>query len=105
MDIDEADVEARSCLGGNEVDGLVADVDRSEFEVRRIEMAAALIEPQGHERAHERDEPADRILGKLGIGDVALPAADDQRAVERAASTDLDGVAEFCGIARLAENA
>src|SRR5674476_1017514 len=36
---------------------------------------------------------------------MALPAGHDQVAVERAAAADLDGVAEFRDIARLAQNA
>src|SRR5262249_34439789 len=57
------------------------------------------------QRRDQRDQPADRIVGALRIGDVALPAADNQRAVERTAAAGLDGVAEDFDIARLAENA
>src|SRR5271155_3240566 len=39
-----ADVEARAPLAGDEVDGRVADIDRGEFEMRRIEMRAAFVE-------------------------------------------------------------
>jgi hypothetical protein len=40
----------------------------------RIEMRAAVVERLRLERAHQLDQAADRILGELRIGDVALPA-------------------------------
>ena len=101
----EADIEARARLARNEIDDRIADVDRGEFEVRRTEPRAALVERRRHQRAHQRHQPAHRIVGALRIGDVALLAGDDQRAVERAAPADLDGVAERRHIARLAQDA
>ena len=102
----EADVEARPRLAGNEVDGLVADVDRGEFQMRRLEIASVPSSSgSACSAAISVDQPADRIVGALRIGDMALLAGDDQRAVERAAPADLDGVAERRDIARLAENA
>ena len=88
-----ADVETRACFAGNEIDGRIADIDRREFEIRRRELLAALVERR-LQRGDQRDQPADRIVGAIGIGDVALAAGDDQRAVERAAPSGLDGVAE-----------
>ena len=99
-----ADVEPRARLAGNEVDGLVADIDRGEFQVRGIEVLAALVERR-LQRGDQRDQPADRIVGAIGIGDVALTAQHHERAVERAAAAGLDGVADDFDIARLAENA
>ena len=101
----EADVEARARLAGNEVDGLVADIDRGEFQMRGRELRAAGVERLGLQRRDQRHQPADRIVGALRIGDMALPAGHDQVAVERAAAADLDGVAELFVIARLAQNA
>ena len=57
------------------------------------------------QRGDQRRQAADRVVGAIGIGDVALAAGDDQRAVERAAPADLDGVAEHLDVARLAEDA
>ena len=37
----EADVEARARLAGDQVDGGVADIDRGEFEIRRLEIVAS----------------------------------------------------------------
>ena len=50
------------------------------------------------------DDAAHRIVGEFRIGDVALRAGDDQRAVLRAAPADLDHVAERLRIGRLAQN-
>ena len=92
----EADVEARPRLAGNEVDGLVADIDRGEFEIRRLEAGAALV---------ERLAPAARRSASPGRGSDCRRAPDRRhgpacrctirRAVERAAPADLDGVAEL----------
>src|ERR1017187_4645084 len=101
----EADIETRACLAGNEIDRLVADVDRSEFQMRWREQRGTAIERLGLQRRNERHQPADRIFRPLRIGDMALPAGHDQVAVERTAAADLDGVAQFRDIARLAQNA
>src|SRR6185312_3062077 len=81
------------------------DVHRGEFEMRRLEIRAAGIERLLLQRGDEPHQPADRIVRALRIRDVALRAADDQRAVERAAPPDLDRIAERGLVARLAENA
>ena len=72
--------------------------------MRRIEMGAAFIERR-LQRGNERDQPADRIVGPMRIGDVTLSASDYQRAAERASPARLDGVAENLDVARLAEDA
>ena len=74
----EADVEARPRFAGNEIDGLVADIDRREFQMRRRKLRAALVERLALQRGDQRHESADRIVGALRIGDVALLAGDDQ---------------------------
>src|SRR5262245_6657624 len=43
----ETDIKTRACLAWNEIDGLVADIDRCEFEMRRRELRAALVERLG----------------------------------------------------------
>src|ERR1700733_2229862 len=75
-----ADVEARARFAGNEIDGRIADVHRGEFEVRWPKTFAALVERRLH-RGHERHQTADRIVGAVRIGGVALAAGDDQRSV------------------------
>ena len=50
-------------------------------------------------------ELRDRIVGALGIGDMALAALDDERAIERAAPADLDHVAQSVAARRLADDA
>ena len=99
----EADIESRARLPGDQVHGSIADVDRGELQVRRSEMLGAFIERLRHQRAHQRDEPADRIVRKLRGGDMPLPAGHGQRAVERAAPADLEGVAQSGSARRLAD--
>src|SRR5581483_280548 len=89
----ETDVESRSRLARNQVDGAIAYVDRSELEVRRVEMLAAVVARLGDERAHQLDQPADRIVGKMRGGNMSLRAGNDEHAIERATPADLDGVA------------
>ena len=100
----EADVEARARLGGDQVHGLVADVDRGELEVRCAEMRGAAVDRLGVDRDHQRRDVAHRVVGELRIGDVALRAGHDQRAVLRAAPADLHHVAELLRVGRLAQN-
>ena len=73
--------------------------------MRGREQRGTAIERLGLQRRNERQQPADRIFRPLRIGDMALPAGHDQVAIERAAAADLDGVAQFRDIARLAQNA
>src|SRR5947208_15949404 len=47
----------------------------------------------------------DRIGGAIGVGDMALHAIDVKRARLRAATTDLDAIAELLEIAGLAKHA
>ncbi len=100
-----ADVETRTRLTRNEVDGLVADIHRRKFKMRRIEMIAAPVERLRRQAADQPHQPRDRIVGAVRIGHVTLPAAHYQRAVERAAPAGLDGVADGLDVARLAEDA
>src|SRR5262249_49740217 len=101
----EADVEARTRLARDEIDDGVADIDRGEFQVRSVELRAAVVERSRHQRVHQGDQPAYGVVGTFGIGDVALLTGDDEGAVERAAPADLDSVADHRRIARLAEDA
>ena len=63
MVIVEADIEARARLGRDEIDGGVADIDRSEFEIRRIEVRGAAVERLGVERLDQMGDAAHRIVG------------------------------------------
>src|SRR5436189_6277753 len=105
MTVVEADIETRMCFTGNEIDGLVADIDRDKFEIGWIEEFAALIERLRVERGNKCDDAAHGIVGAMRIGDVALLAHHDEGAVERAAAADLDRVAERIDIAGLRKNA
>src|SRR5690349_2823427 len=105
MPVVVADLEARPRLGRNDIDGLVANIDRGELEVRGIEMRAAGIERIGGKRAHQRDDAAHRIVSQRRIGDVPGGAGHDQRSVLRAAPADLDHVTERVRVGRLSEDA
>ena len=48
MAIIEADVETRMRFAGDEIDGLVADIDGDEFQIGRIEKVAAFVERLAH---------------------------------------------------------
>src|SRR5215470_12046680 len=73
--------------------------------MRRCELCAALVERLALQLRDQRYEAPDRIFGALRIGAMPLFAADNQMAVERAATADLDGVAPRLPIARLAQDA
>ncbi len=68
-------------------------------------MRGAAVERVGGESRGEPQHPRDRVLGPMGIGDVALPAVDRQLARERAAPSDLDHLAQGARVRRLAEQA
>ena len=100
-----ADVEAGARLRRDHVPGLVADVDRNEFEVRRLKVRVAVVERLGVDGADQRGDVGQRIGRAIGIGNMALLAVDDQRAGERTPAADLDAVAELGHVARLAQHA
>src|SRR5260221_3142232 len=101
----EANVESRARFTRDQVDGLVADIDRGEFEMRARKLGAALIERLALQRRDQCCQSTNWIVGALRIGDVTLLARDDQVAVERTAPANFDGVAEFILIAWLAQDA
>src|SRR4051794_37733200 len=68
-------------------------------------MRRAVIELAIDEGGEKANDPGRGIAGEVGIGDVALHAADDESAGERAAAADLEGVAQRVRICRLAEQA
>src|ERR1700738_596844 len=68
-------------------------------------MSAAVVERRRHERTHQRDEATHRIIGALGVSDVSLLPGDDERAVERAAPADFDGIADDGCVAWLPKDA
>ena len=95
---------ARACAGDH-VAGGVADIDRGEFEVRGLELRAAVIERLVGERHDQPRNIRHRVRRAMRIGDVALHAVDIERAGLRAAAADLDAVAEHLDIGGLAEHA
>src|SRR3954468_2236250 len=105
MQVVVADIEFRSRLRGDHVGRAVADIDRREFEVRWLELRAAMIERLLAQRHDQSRYIGDRIGGAIGIGDMALNAIHVKRARLRAATSDLDAIAELLEIAGLAKHA
>src|SRR5262249_60481167 len=103
MVVVETDVEARARFAGNQVDGLVPDVDRGELEMGRRKLRAAVVKRFALQRGNKRHQPADRIVCALRIGNVALRSRHEEMTVERAAPADLDRIPEGVLIAGLAE--
>src|SRR5712672_396487 len=101
----EADVEFGARLARDHIAGGVADIDRGEFEVRRLELRAAMIERLVAERHDQRRYIRYRVRCALRIGDVALGAIDVKRARQRTAAANLDAIAERFDIAGLAQHA
>ena len=52
------------------------------------------IERRADQRFEQAQKMRDRVVGPLRIGDMALPALRDERAIQRAAPADLDHIAE-----------
>ena len=71
----EADVEAHHRRAGNDVRGLVADVDRSKFQPARLKMVGPLVQRQSEQRIQQRNETGQRVVRQRRIGDVPLPAS------------------------------
>src|SRR5262245_50988876 len=105
MVVVKTDIETRPRLAGNQVDSLVADVDRSELQMRRSELRGALVKRLGLKSRDQRHQSADWIVGTLRIGDMALCPGDDQVPVERATATNLDRIAQRLLIAWLSQDA
>src|SRR6516165_1911527 len=57
---------------------------------------------QGLDQFHQM---RDRVIGALRIGDMALFALRDQRAIQRTAPADLDHIAQMVWVRRLADEA
>ena len=68
-------------------------------------MLAAAVQRLLAQRAQHGEQSRDRIVGALGIGDMALNAAHREVAGQRTAPPDLQGVAEPLRIGRLADQA
>ena len=62
----EANVETRARLAGNEIDGLVADIDRGEFQMRGRELRAAGVERLGLQRGDQRHQPRIGLSARCG---------------------------------------
>src|SRR5207248_9616943 len=76
----ETDVEFRARLSGDHVGGSVADIDRSEFKVRGLELSAAAVERLVAQRHDQSRNIRYWVSGAMRVGDVALDAIDAKRA-------------------------
>ena len=70
----EADVEDEPRFAGNDIGRGIADVDGDHLEVGGQEVACAGVERRRMQRVERGGEPAQRIVGEMGIGDMALLA-------------------------------
>ena len=101
----EADVQPAPGLGRNQIGRCVADIERGQFEVGRLEGLIACVEFVIRETGDQPGQHRDRIGGPVRIGNVALFAVDGDPGVERAAPPDLDHVAQRMLRRRLADDA
>ena len=101
----EAEVDRGPRLGGDDVRGAVADVDRGDRERRGAEVRRALVERARGEAVEQAHEAGERVLRPVGIGGVALLAVGGEVRGQRAAAADLHGVAHALGAGRLADEA
>ena len=87
---------------------LVAGLPTSTLTTSRLEASKSgvpAIEGRRLQGGQNRRQRADRIVGEMGIGDMALLAGNDQPSGQRAAPAVLDGVAERGDAGRFAEQA
>ena len=103
LEIVEADVELRRRRGGDDVAGVGRGRNAGEFEVRRREGVGAVVEMKRIERRDDPRQLGDRIVGAVGVGDMALRARHVDPHVDRAAPADLDRVAQPVDRGRLAD--
>ncbi len=99
----EADVETRPRFARNDVEGGVVRFQRRDFEVRRLEILAAVVDVHIDQRVQNMHQDRDRVTGKMRVGDMPLLADDDDRPRQAAAPAGLDGVAELLARGRLAD--
>jgi hypothetical protein len=105
MLIVEADRDARLRGGGDDVGGGVADVEIGDFYIARLKPVIAFVQHDGVDGGQDADQARDRIVGQMGIGDMALRARNLYPHIDRAAPADLDDVAQPLGGCRLAHQA
>src|ERR1019366_3054967 len=68
-------------------------------------MRRALVERRGGQGIEQTHEFWKGIVRLLGVGGMTLPSLDDERAIERAAPSNLDRVAERLSARRFADDA
>src|SRR5690606_38583079 len=90
----EADRDTRAGACRDDVVRRVADLDIGDLEVRRLEPFVALVENESVELGKQRDEPRQRVVGEVRVGDVTFAAFDLEEDVHRAAPPGLHRVAE-----------
>ena len=68
-------------------------------------MVGAFVQAFLGDRAEHLDEPRDRVVGKVAVSGMALGAKDREMAHQAAAPADLDHIAQFLRVRRLADQA
>ena len=87
--------------GRDHVGGRVPDRHVSDLKVRRLEPVGPFVEHQRIQLCQHVDQRADRIAGKVRVGDMALVPLDRQPDIDRAAATDLHHVTQAVHAGRL----
>src|SRR5581483_205473 len=105
MQVVIADVEFRPRLARDHIGRGIADIDRGELQIGRLELRTAAIERLVGDRHDQPRHVRHGIVRAMRIGHMALHAFDNQRAGLRTAAADLDAVAHRLLIARLAQHA
>ena len=101
----EADVQSPSRLGGDEIGRCIADVERGQLQIGRLEGLIAVVQTMVGQTGDQSGQHRDRIGRTVRIGDMALFAVHRDPGVERAAPPDLDHVAQQMLRGRLADHA
>jgi len=98
----EPDVQRRAGRRRDHVGRGVADIEAGELQARWFEPLGAGVQRGGGQRGDGPHQAVHRVVGAVGIGDVALRAVHGDPGVQAAAAADLDHVAELHRAGRFA---
>src|SRR3546814_16447564 len=90
----EADAEPGLRAAGDDVVRRVADIQVGDFDVRGLEPVGALVERQPLDLGEDRDQPGNRLVGAVWVGDLPLLAGPGAPVIYRAPPPDFDRLSE-----------
>src|SRR5690349_1767644 len=85
----ETNAEARACRSGDDVGRRVADVEIRDLDVAWLKPGIPVVEHERVDLGKCRDQLGDRVVGKMGVGDMALLAGHLYPDVDRSTPADL----------------